>query len=215
MTTDEEKLFNQNEVPDIPPFDVTDGAQQFPPGQYMLIFGKPVPRYKKDDPETLAGVSHENWVIKFFGTEENPENDVRITFKDNKVIIGNRGVKLYEFYPNPQINPKMGWKANAFFGKFGCLLEKESAEKGKRKIVDWNIVAKKYGQIYICDIIYRESKGNRYRNIDYESITLDSRIVPRDQLLQIETEYDVMAAARRKEESTETKADSDVDDLPF
>lgn len=214
----------------LPNFRVPSEGVAFPEGYYVAVMGGVQPVYPKDQevakntpPEAIL---HTMWILKYQGTEDNPQDDKRITLKDGKVNMGSiRGVKLIERYPNPTLKPKMAWRMKAFFDNFPDVMEEVSTGRtdpnGKpvvERYVNWNKVKLLYGRVVRIKLVYvkdRTDPNKSYRNIAYDDVEVFENVVPADDMKKIEGMFHALKSAEEQEKENPTAPPPDADDLPF
>lgn len=199
----------------LPSWNIPDEEVRFPEGWYIFALGGVRALYNKEDVEAIDAMVNDLWVIKYNGTDLNPVSDVRILFKDGKLVMGAHGVRIVERYPNPSIMPKLAFRARAFFGKFDVFDEVKVGDR-VQKLVNWQKVASKYGTIFKAMVYYSKGKnGKSYRNLDYESLEVLDQRVTADQMKAIEERYASLKAQEDASEGKTVEAPPGVDDLPF
>jgi hypothetical protein len=199
---------------EIPNFYVPDTDAVFPAGLYICALGGLRSVRGKEDKSKVIAVLNDVWIIKYHGTEDSPADQLRISIKDGMVDMSERGAKMVERYPNPAEMPSMAWKSRAFFSHFDALVEDP---KTKEKYVDWSRVAAQKGRVFQVSVVYNKSKGKNYRNLEYDTLQLDSRKIAPADMQKIENHYADMMRERNKSKSDSTNTpDTKIDDdLPF
>ncbi len=210
-------------------WDAGDQTLAYPNGEYIFAWGKLVPVFKEgqEDRSEPSSIAHEIWVIKFLGNSEVPAQ-ARIQIKEGKALMaGTRGTKRIEFYANPKFQPKMAWKASAFFSQFkGCIEEitlsqfDDKGELKKKKVVSWVNVKALYGTVFQCGLKWTKSKkdGKMYCNFDLDTLQVPGARIPANDMAQIEQLYDSLkkrGEASESSASSATSAEDAVEDLPF
>lgn len=214
---------------EIPPFIAGDGAVSYPAGLYMGAIGRIRAVYPKDsDPRITPpeAVTSDLWIIKYLGTVDKPDSQLRIVVKDGKVItMSLRGTKIVERYPHPRIQPRMAWRASGFWSRFDCIEEIPSATGGSpEKVVSWKKAQTKYGILFKFQIQYSKSTkgdGKSYRNIQYDDslISMAPMSINAGDMKLIEDEYERLKSLEKATTEAGTVSAPppgvSLDDLPF
>lgn len=216
---------------DIPSFTAGGDGFSFPEGMYLGAIGAIKAMYPKDsDPRTTPpeAVTSDLWVVKYLGTSDKPDSQLRIVIKDGKCNLTLRGTRIVERYPHPRIKPKMAWRASGFWSHFDCIDEIPAASGGTpEKVVNWMKAKQRYGLLFKFTIKYSAGKKAdgttaNYRNIQYDDtlISMSPNHVPADQMKLIEQEYERLKALDKANTEAGTASAPPPefrieDDLPF
>lgn len=211
---------------DIPNFETGETKPAFPQGMYLFALGHIRPKFIANG-SLVESVSQDIWVLRYDGEQIAGDKEWRIHFDENKVLTmpSHRGVKMMEFFPNPELKPNMKWKTSVFYKIFpNVFVDAAGQVPGNPKPVkqiSWKLVTAKYGQCFSAEIgknSYKDKEGNTKSSMQiiYDTMLLSQRVIPIEEMLRIEQKYEELKSQDSGTAGSYSVPETAIDDdLPF